>query len=103
MYAIIETGGKQYKVSVGDELFIEKLGADAQEAVTFDKVIAVSDGESLNVGSPLVIGATVDATVIKNGKAKKVRIFKYKSKKGYSKRQGHRQPYTKVKIEKINA
>ena len=102
MHAIIETGGKQYKVAEGDTLFIEKLNAEAGEAVTFDKVLAVL-GDEPKFGAPVVEGASVDASVVKNGKGKKVVIFKYKPKKGYRLRQGHRQPYTKVEIKKINA
>ena len=100
MYAIIATGGKQYKVSEGDVVFVEKLGAEAGETVTFDQVLAVSDG-GLKVGSD-VSGATVTATVVKNGKAKKVVVYKYKRKTVYHKKNGHRQQYTQVKIEKIN-
>ena len=103
MYAIIETGGKQYRVQEGDVLFIEKLNVEAGDAVDFDKVLAVSNGEELTIGSPIVEGAKVSATVEKNGKGKKVIIFKYKAKKDYRKKQGHRQPYTKVVINKINA
>ena len=103
MHAIIETGGKQYKVAEGDTLFIEKLNAEAGEAVTFDKVLAVVDGDKATFGTPVVEGAKVDATVVKNGKGKKIRIFKYNPKKGYRRRQGHRQPYTKVTIGKIEA
>ena len=102
MHAIIETGGKQYKVAEGDTLFIEKLPVEAGEAVTFDKVLAVIDGDNLTVGTPVVEGAKVDASVVKNGKGKKIMVFKYKPKKGYRKRQGHRQPYTKVEIGKIS-
>jgi large subunit ribosomal protein L21 len=103
MYAIIETGGKQYRVQEGDVLFIEKLNVEAGDAVDFDKVLAVSNGEELTIGSPIVEGAKVSATVEKNGKGKKVIIYKYKAKKDYRKKQGHRQPYTKVVINKINA
>jgi len=99
MYAIIQTGGKQYKVSEGDTLFIEKLEVEAGEKVVFDKVL-MANGK---VGAPLVDGATVEATVEKNGKSKKIIVFKYKAKKGYKRKQGHRQPYTKVVINKINA
>ena len=102
MHAIIETGGKQYKVAEGDTLFIEKLPVEAGEAVTFDKVLAVIDGESVTVGTPVVEGAKVDASVVKNGKGKKIIVFKYKPKKGYRRKQGHRQPYTKVTIGKIS-
>ncbi|HIR28256.1 MAG TPA: 50S ribosomal protein L21 [Candidatus Choladousia intestinigallinarum] len=100
MYAIIATGGKQYKVAEGDTIFVEKLGAEAGETVTFDQVLAVSN-EGLKVGAD-VAGATVTATVVKNGKAKKVIVYKYKRKTGYHKKNGHRQQYTQVKIEKIN-
>ena len=101
MYAIVKTGGKQYKVAEGDTLFIEKLNAEAGEAVTFDKVLAVVDGDKATFGTPVVEGAKVEANVVKNGKGKKVMIFKYNPKKGYRRRQGHRQPYTKVEIGTI--
>ena len=103
MHAIIETGGKQYKVAEGDTLFIEKLPIEAGDTVTFDKVLAVLDGDKATFGAPVVDGAKVTASVVKNGKGKKVIVFKYKPKKGYRLRQGHRQPYTKVEIKKINA
>ena len=102
MHAIIETGGKQYKVAEGDTLFIEKLPAEAGDSLTFDKVLAVIDGDNATIGTPVVAGAKVDASVVKNGKGKKIRVFKYNPKKGYRKRQGHRQPYTKVTIGKIS-
>ncbi|MCT4594863.1 MAG: 50S ribosomal protein L21 [Anaeromicrobium sp.] len=102
MYAIIETGGKQYRVQEGDTLFVEKLTANEGEVVEFDKVLALSKEGQLTVGTPSVDGAKVSATVVKNGKAPKVIVFKYKAKKDYRKKQGHRQPYTQVKIEKIN-
>ncbi len=102
MYAIIATGGKQYKVSEGDIINVEKLGVEAGETVTFDQVLAVSDNE-MNVGSPFVDGASVTASVVENGRGKKVIVYKYKRKTGYHKKNGHRQAYTKVKIEKINA
>ena len=102
MYAVILTGGKQYKVSEGDVVFIEKLEANEGDTVKFDKVHCVS-GDNTVIGTPVVEGASVDATVVKNGKAKKIIVFKYKPKKGSKTKQGHRQPYTKVKIEKINA
>ena len=101
MYAIIVTGGKQYKVSEGDVIFIEKLDAAEGDAVKFDKVLAIG-GENTVIGTPVVEGASVDAKVVANGKSKKVIVFKYKPKKGEKKKQGHRQPYTKVQIEKIN-
>ena len=102
MNAIIVTGGKQYKVAEGDTLFIEKLEAEAGKTVTFE-VLAILDGDKATFGAPVVEGASVEATVVKNGKGKKVRIFKYNPKKGYRKRQGHRQPYTKVQIGAIKA
>ena len=102
MHAIIETGGKQYKVAEGDVLFIEKLPQQAGDEIKFDKVLAVL-GDEPKFGAPVVEGASVDASVVKNGTGKKVVIFKYKPKKGYRLRQGHRQPYTKVEIKKINA
>ena len=101
--AIIVTGGKQYRVSEGDVLFIEKLGVEAGENVTFDQVLAVIDEAGSKFGTPVLEGATVTASVVKNGKGKKVRVYKMKPKKGYRRTQGHRQPYTQVKIEAINA
>lgn len=103
MYAIIATGGKQYKVQEGDIIYVEKLGVEADETYEFTNVLAVSDGEKLTVGSPMVDGVVVTGKVIKNGKGKKINIIKFKAKKNYRKRQGHRQPYTKVQIEKIGA
>lgn len=101
MKAVIVTGGKQYTVAEGDVVFVEKLGAEAEATVKFDQVLAVLDGENTKIGAPTVEGASVEAKVVKNGKGKKIRIFKYTPKKGYRKRQGHRQPYTKVEIGKI--
>ena len=101
MTAIFVTGGKQYKVSEGDVLFIEKLTAEAEETVVFDEVLAVV-GDEVQIGKPVVEGAKVTAKVLKNGKAKKVIVYKMHPKKGYRRKQGHRQPYTKVQIEKIN-
>lgn len=102
MYAIIETGGKQIKVEAGQEIYIEKLGVEADEVVTFDKVLFVG-GENVKVGVPFVEGATVTAKVVKEGRAKKIVIFKLKAKKNYRRKQGHRQPYTKLVVEAINA
>ena len=102
MQAIIVTGGKQYNVSEGDTLFIEKLPVEAGDAVTFDQVLAIVDGENTKFGAPVVEGAKVEAKVVKSGKGQKIRVLKYKAKKGYHKRQGHRQPYTKVEIGKIS-
>ena len=101
MNAIIVTGGKQYKVAEGDVLFIEKLEQEAGDVVKFEQVLAIIDGEEATFGAPVVEGACVEAKVLKNGKGKKIRIFKYNPKKGYRKRQGHRQPYTKVEITKV--
>ena len=102
-HAIIVTGGKQYRVAEGDVLFIEKLDVEAGDTVKFDQVLAIIDEESSVFGAPVVEGATVTANVVKNGKGKKIRVYKMKPKKGYRKTQGHRQPYTKVTIEAINA
>ena len=102
MYAVIETGGKQYQVKAGDTLFIEKLNAEADSSVTFDKVVAVSTDAGLTVGAPYVAGATVSAKVLKSGKAKKITVMTYKPKKGSKRKMGHRQPYTKVEISAIN-
>ena len=102
MKAIIVTGGKQYNVSEGDIVFIEKLDVESGDTVTFDQVLAIVDGENSVFGAPTVAGASVEAKVVKNGKGKKIHIFKYKPKKGYRRRQGHRQPYTKVEIGKIS-
>ena len=102
MYAIIATGGKQYKVSEGDVIRVEKLGVEAGQEVVFDQVLVVS-GDEMKDGNPTVAGATVTANVVKEGKAKKVIVYKYKRKTGYHKKNGHRQQFTQVKIEKINA
>lgn len=102
MYAIIATGGKQYKVAEGDVIRVEKLGVEAGSAYTFDQVLAVK-GDDLKIGNPTVDGASVSATVVGDGKAKKVIVYKYKRKTGYHKKNGHRQQYTEVKIDKINA
>ena len=103
MYAIIKTGGKQYKVSEGDVITVEKLTAAEGEAVTFDEVLTVVNDADVKVGKPVVEGAKVTGKVEAQGKGKKIRIFKYKAKSNYRKRQGHRQPFTKVVIEKIEA
>lgn len=103
MYAIIATGGKQYKVEEGDVLFIEKLTVEPDAQFDITEVLAVSKDGQLTVGSPVVENAKVVASVVKHGKAKKVIVFKYKRKKDYRKKQGHRQPYTQIKIEKIEA
>ncbi|WP_342511107.1 50S ribosomal protein L21 [Sporosarcina sp. FSL K6-1522] len=101
MYAIIETGGKQIKVEQGQEIYIEKVAGEADEIVTFDKVLFVG-GEDVKVGAPFVEGASVTGKVVKQGRAKKITVFKYKPKKNYRKKQGHRQPYTKIVIDGIN-
>jgi len=102
VYAIIETGGKQYKVQEGDVLFVEKLDAQEGDQVTFDKVVAVSNDSGFVAGAPFVAGATVTAKVEKQGKGRKIIVYKYKAKKNYRRKQGHRQPYTRVVIEKIH-
>lgn len=102
MYAIFETGGKQYRAQVGDELYIEKLGCEENEVVTFDKVLAIGDEKKgLKVGTPYVKGQIVTASVVKNGKAKKLTVFTYKPKKSSARKLGHRQPYTKIQITAI--
>ena len=103
MYAIIETGGKQYKVSAGDTIRIEKINADAGSSYTFDTVMSVADGDDVTFGTPYIEGATVVGNVLGDGKDKKLIIYKFKSKKGFHKKKGHRQPYTSIKIESINA
>ena len=101
MFAVIETGGKQYKVKEGDIVFVEKIDCEEGSVITFDKIIAVNSDAGFKVGAPYVEGATVTANVVKNGKAKKITVFRYKSKKNEKKKMGHRQPYTKVEITKI--
>ncbi len=101
MYAIIETGGKQVKVAEGIDIYVEKLDIEAGQSYTFDKVLMVG-GDSLRIGNPYLEGVTVDATVEKQGKQKKIIVFKMKAKKKYRRKQGHRQPYTKLTITKIN-
>lgn len=102
MYAIIETGGKQYKVQAGDIITVEKLCADAGSAYAFDQVLTLADGETVTFGAPYISGASVSASVIGDGKAKKIVVYKYKSKKGYHRKKGHRQPFTRLKIDAIN-
>lgn len=102
-HAIIMTGGKQYRVAEGDVVFIEKLNVEAGDTVTFDKVLAVIDENGSKFGTPLVEGASVQASVVKNGKNKKIRVYKMKPKKGYRLTKGHRQPYTQVQIGTITA
>jgi large subunit ribosomal protein L21 len=103
MYAVVSTGGKQYRVKEGDVIFVEKLNAEVDSTVELTEVLAVSNGESLKVGAPVVEGAKVVAKVLAQGKAKKVVVFKYKPKKDYRRKNGHRQPYTKLVVEKIEA
>lgn len=103
MYAVIETGGKQYQVSEGDIIFIEKLGVEAEESVNFEKVIAIGGDDVTKVGAPYLEGASVTATVLKNGKSKKITVATYKPKKNKKRKLGHRQPYTQVRIDSIKA
>ncbi|RKP48533.1 50S ribosomal protein L21 [Pararobbsia silviterrae] len=103
MYAVIKTGGKQYKVAAGEKLKIEQIPADIGAEITLDQVLAVGEGESIKFGAPLVSGASVKATVISQGRHDKVKIFKMRRRKHYQKRAGHRQNYTEVRIEAINA
>ena len=103
MYAIIETGGKQYKVEAGDVIYIEKLDVEAESEVVFDKVIAVGSEDGIKTGAPYVEGATVAAKAVKNGTGKKIVVFTYKAKKNAERKMVHRQPYTKVEISAINA
>jgi large subunit ribosomal protein L21 len=103
MYAVIETGGKQYRVNEGDVIFVEKLGVEENTEVNFDKVVAVAKEDGMVVGAPYVDGASVKATVVKNGRGKKITVFTYKPKKSSARKMGHRQAYTQVRIESINA
>ena len=102
MYAVIKTGGKQYRVQQGDVIFVEKIDSQANDAVTFEEVLLVGDGEQTKIGAPVVAGAKVEGKVLSQVKAKKVVVYKYKAKKNERKKQGHRQPYTKVEITAIN-
>ena len=101
MFAVIETGGKQYKVNEGDIIFVEKLEAEVGDKIEIDRVLALSTADGFKSGNPVVAGAKVTANVVKNGKAKKVVVMTYKPKKNEKKKNGHRQPYTKLQIEKI--
>ncbi|KPV43234.1 50S ribosomal protein L21 [Alicyclobacillus ferrooxydans] len=103
MYAIVETGGKQYKVTPGDTIYVEKLEAAVGDSVVLDKVYFVSADDGVKVGAPTLAGAKVTAKVVDHGRGKKIIVFKYKSKKNYHKKQGHRQPFTKLQIENIEA
>jgi large subunit ribosomal protein L21 len=103
MYAVIATGGKQYRVSVGDELFIEKISGEPGEAVRFTDVLMISDDAGIRTGDPNLLGAAVDGEIVKQGKQKKIIIFRYNAKKGFRKKAGHRQPYTRVRITRIDA
>ena len=103
MYAVIETGGKQYKVAEGDVIFVEKMGAEEGAEVKFDKVILVGDENGVKIGAPVVDGAVVNGTVLRNAKGKKIYVMTYKPKKNEKRKLGHRQPYTKVQITKIEA
>ena len=103
MYAIMETGGKQYRVQEGDVVFIEKIEGEADSKVAFDKIVLVADDNGAKVGAPYVDGATVEATLLKNGKGKKITVLTYKPKKSEKRKMGHRQPYTQVRIESIKA
>lgn len=102
MYAVLKTGGKQYKVAEGDVIYVEKLGLQPEEEYTFTQILAIGSDDGIKVGTPVLEGATVTAKAVKEGRSKKVIVYKYKPKKGYHKKQGHRQAYTKVVIEKIN-
>ena len=103
MYAVVETGGKQYRVQEGDTILVEKLDVAVGEKFVFERVLMISDGETIKVGTPIVDSCNVYGTVVEHGKGVKVVIFKYKAKKDYRKKQGHRQPYTMIKIEKVSA
>ncbi len=103
MYAIIKTGGKQFRVSEGDTIRVEKLPLEEGDIVSFDEVLMVENSGDIKVGSPNLEGVTVDGTVLKQGKARKIIVFKFKPKKNYRRKQGHRQPFTQIRIDKINA
>ena len=101
MYAVIETGGKQYRVQEGDEFRVEKLDGQVGDNIVFDKVLVVSDDNGVKVGKPVIEGAKVEANVVEHAKGKKIIVYKYKAKKNYRKKQGHRQPYTEIEISEI--
>ena len=103
MYAVIKTGGKQYRVQQGDVIFVEKIDSQADEAVTFEEVLLVNDGDQTKIGAPTVAGAKVEGKVLGQVKGQKIVVYKYKAKKNERKKQGHRQPYTKVEITAVNA
>lgn len=103
MYAVIKTGGKQYRVQQGDVIFVEKIDSQADEAVTFEEVLLVNDGDQTRIGAPTVAGAKVEGKVLGQVKGQKIVVYKYKAKKNERKKQGHRQPYTKIEITAINA
>lgn len=103
LHAIFETGGKQYRVAEGDVIYVEKLPVEAGNDVTFDKILAVVDGDTCNFGTPTVKGASVTAKVVRIGKGRKIHVFKFKAKKNYRRRQGHRQPFTQLQIQTITA
>ncbi|MDD4928150.1 MAG: 50S ribosomal protein L21 [Gallionella sp.] len=103
MYAVIKTGGKQYRVITGETLKVELISGDIGSAIVLDKVLMVSDGEKLSVGKPMLLGATVNATIVSHGRGDKVRIFKMRRRKHYQKNQGHRQNYTEIRIDGISA
>ncbi|KZE33471.1 LSU ribosomal protein L21P [Crenobacter luteus] len=102
MYAVVKTGGKQYKVAVGEKLKVEQIPADVDSQIVLNEVLMIADGESLAVGTPLVAGATVTATVVSHGRGEKIRIFKMRRRKHYQKRQGHRQNFTEIRIDAIS-
>ena len=102
MYAVIKTGGKQYRVAAGEKIKIEQIPADVGSQITLDQVLMVGEGESVKVGNPLVAGATVTATVVSHGRGEKIRIFKLRRRKHYMKTQGHRQNYTEIRVDEIN-
>jgi len=102
MYAVIKTGGKQYRVSSGEKLKIEQLAADVGSQITIDKVLMVADGDKVSIGKPLVKGATVQATVVNHGRGDKIRIFKMRRRKHFKKQQGHRQNFTEIQVDQIS-